>query len=161
MATFDHRAASQAPLRGGALDRVEHARAGQHLLDARLALLAVADRGEEGAGLEHAQVVVAHRHAGPGLEGGEVGVLRAGEDRRVALVPAVVGELEALELVHPLELPGQRAAGAVDLEAHLHARADDHPARLQRADRAAAELEQRARPVLVVDVDEVVALRRG
>ena len=143
---------------GRALDRLEHARAvAHHLVEARLALLAVAHGAEVVGGLEHPQVVVAHRHAGARLEGREARGSAPAKTVHVALVAAVLGELEALELVHALELPGQRALRAVDLEAHAHVRADDHAAGLQRPDRAAAELDQRGGPVLVLDVDELAA----
>src|SRR4051794_18623971 len=138
-----------------ALDGGEDAGGGEHLLHPGLALLAVAHAGEEVARLEHAQVVVAHRHAGARLEGGVVGMGRADLDRRVALV-AVVGELEAPELVHALEAPAERASAAQDLYLEPGSWPDRDPAGLQRAVAASLELDQRGSPVLVLDVDEVV-----
>src|SRR3954447_7675355 len=142
----------------GALDRVEDVAGGDHLVEAGTALLAVPDRRQEVVRLDHPQVVVPHRDARAGLEGRELAVPRAGEHRCVPLVRAVGRELRALELVHALELPGECARGAVDLEAQAHARTHDHPARLQRPERAALELDQRAGPVLVLHVDDVVGL---
>src|SRR5262249_23595607 len=59
------------------------------------------------------------------------------------------------ELVHPLEVPGDGAAGAVDLECIARVGADHHAAQLERPLETALELDQCSRPVLVVDIAEL------
>src|SRR5215218_8090541 len=85
--------------------------------------------------------------------GHEVPVVReavAAEDRPVAGVQAVLGEVD-LQLVELLEVPPERAASAVHVEGHLALRADDRAARLERAARPAGELAQHPGVVLVRD----------
>ena len=103
------------------------------------ALLAVADRGEQVRRLEHAQVVVAHRHAGARLEGREARMLRAGEHASCTPRRRRRRAAEALAARSCARAPSTaRRACRAPRSRRLRRAGRRHAAGLERADRAAA-----------------------
>ena len=74
--------------------------------------------------LDHDEVLEPDRVRAPRHEVAVVGKAVAAVDRAIARVERVLGEVE-LELVELLEVPAERAAGAVDLERVLALGPDD------------------------------------
>src|SRR4028119_72030 len=102
---------------------------------------------------------VAHRDAAARLEVGEVPHAGRRVDRAVPPVARPVRPVE-LELVEALEVPGEGAARAVDLEAHADVRPDASPAVLHRPAGAVLEPEEAAHVVLVLDGAHLTVLDR-
>jgi hypothetical protein len=107
--------------------------------------------------LRDLQVVVAHRDAGAWLEPVEVPHAGRGEDRAVASVALSI-EAVQLQLVEALEVPRERAARAVDLEAVPDVGPYAGAAVLQGSPGAVPEAHQAGRVVLVLDGAHLAAL---
>ena len=100
---------------------------------------ALADRADQVGDLVGEGVLVAEAVAG-GPPGRGVGVLRLGGQHAGEALPAGGhGRVVDLQLVHPLEVEGDRALRAVDLHAHRVLAALRHAGRLERAEHPAGE----------------------
>src|SRR5215218_8900249 len=147
---------------GRALRRGHHLGRRQGVVD-RAGLAPAAGHGhEELLGLDDLEVVVAHGDPRARLEAAVVAQVGVAEHGGIALVGATAAQAHP-QLVHLLEVPGQRAVGAVDLEPEAALGADDGPRRLQGADGprplgVAGEPDQGGRVVLVLDRAQLAVL---
>src|SRR5215210_4862894 len=114
---------------------------------------------EELESLGNLEVVVTHGNPGPWLKVLEVAHSGSSEDRAVATVARRVRPVH-LQLVQPLEVPGERAAGAVDLEAHPDVRPDADPAVFKRPSGAVIEPHEATHVVPVLHRSHLSALDR-
>src|SRR5699024_6734028 len=104
-----------AAVRRALLDGGEHALDLLRLLEGGGGVGALADRGDEVRDLMGEGVLVPEPVPGGPPVGG-IGVLGlGGEDAGEALAAVGGGRVVELQLVHPLEVEGERAGGAVDL----------------------------------------------
>ena len=130
---------------------VLHRHVGQRLGEARRVLAPGGNRLQELVILDADQILEADA---VGAARHEVAVWRepiAAEHGREPGVLVLRRDVHA-QLVHLLEVPGDRALGAVDLEAVLALRADHRTAGLERATRSVLERAHHADVVLVGDL---------
>src|SRR5437870_13694143 len=97
----------------------------------------------------HKRVLPSQRMAGR-PPGPSIRVVRFGDQHRAESIRAVLAQ-EQVQFIQALEVKDQRAVGAVDLEAEEILAPGAKRAGLQRADRAAAELQHRFDRILDVD----------
>ena len=126
------------PVGGALLDRGQHALHVQAVGERRLGVAAGRDGVDEVADLVREGVLVAERVPGrPPV--GHVRMLGLGhEDAREALLPRRRRRVVELQLVHRLEVEGDRAARAAELDAERVLAAGRVAGRLEGADRAVA-----------------------